>query len=653
MRQLLGIARSLLRGGGRRTLLDLALTVFGVAIPVAVTFLVLGTIAGFSDREDRTAWREPTEASTGEATALQRLVYHPWQGKRVDVVELREIAPGTPPPPGMDRMPGPGEIWVSPALAGALGGDTRRFEERLGGEIAGVLGAPALAHEADLVAVVGNPALEPSGERLPFDHRVMGGFVSSDVIPVAGFATEGSDPGLPADYRLAALVAGALLVAPSMTLVGAAVRLTAARRGRRLAALRLAGATAGEVRVIAAVETLVGAVAGLVLGWGLSVVGAMLASRVSLAGGRFDWSDLLARPVAVAAVVLVALLIALLSSMIALRDVAASPLGVVRQTRGRRPGWMRVLVMLGAFALLFASIPLARGTGAGWVMVPGIAAIILSIATVGPLFTWALGRIGVAVARGPRSLMAGRRLMSDPGGSFRPTAGIVLISFVAGFILVGMASMPDTEGDRPTYIYGATVGQVPVEEEVVDALASIPGIEIDEDAGSVRLPVGTDLEEGRDLLAGVIGALPITAEEMDHDLRVFAADLRKGTGVVVLIALVQAAFATGVGAAGSILEQSNTLAALNLAGTPMGALQSARALQAAAPITLASGVMVFLGVLAGGATILGATSRVSPVVPALAQAGLVVMGAVAAGLLGTALTRPVLAQVIARPLAER
>ena len=127
--------------------------------------------------------------------------------------------------------------------------------------------------------------------------------------------------------------------------------------------------------------------------------------------------------------------------------------------------------------------------------------------------------------------------MSDPGGSFRPTAGIVLISFVAGFILVGMASMPDTEGDRPTYIYGATVGQVPVEEEVVDALVSIPGIEIDEDAGSVRLPVGTDLEEGRDLLAGVIGALPITAEEMDHDLRVFAADLRKGTGVVVLIAL--------------------------------------------------------------------------------------------------------------------
>src|SRR5690606_3541418 len=162
MRQLLGIARSLLRGGGRRTLLDLALTVFGVAIPVAVTFLVLGTIAGFSDRENRTAWREPTEASTEEATALQRLVYHPWQGKRVDVVELREIAPGTPPPPGMDRMPVPGEIWVSPALADALGGDTPRFEERLGGEIAGVLGAPALAHEADLVR---------SSATRPWSHR--------------------------------------------------------------------------------------------------------------------------------------------------------------------------------------------------------------------------------------------------------------------------------------------------------------------------------------------------------------------------------------------------------------------------------------------------------------------------------------------------
>lgn len=654
MKNLMLVARSLLRGGGRRTVLDLALTVFGVAIPVAVTLLVLGGIAGFAEREDRAAWREPSAVEEPEATALQRLSYQPWRGSRIEVVELRRLSDAAPVPPGMPRFPEPGEVWVSPAVVDLAGDEIRRIEARVGGTVAGVLGPEALAYSEDLVAVVGNDGLEPTAEPQMIDHRMIGGFVASDVLPVKEYAREGDDPGLPSAYRFAALVAGALLVAPSVTLVGAAVRLTAARRGRRLAALRLAGATAGEVRIVAAVETLVAAVLGIALGGAVSVLGALAASRVPLGGGRFAWNDLLAPPPAVAVTVAGALLVALGSSALALREVAASPLGVVRQTRRRRPAWTRLLLLVAAFGLLFGAIPLARYTGADAVMVPGIAAIILSIAAVGPLFTWVLGRLTVATATGPRALIAGRRLMSDPAGSFRPTAGLVLVSFVAGFLLMGMASLPEDRGQAVEFPIHQTAGGETHDEDAIErAVAAIPGAALTEDGQVISLSPGLDLEEGRDLLALHLGALPVTSEEHDYDMRLFGADLRRGAGVVVVIALVQAAFATGVGAAGSILEQGTTLAALNLAGTPMGALQTARAIQAVAPITLASAVMVGLGALAGAATILGVTTRVPPALPELAKVALVVVGAAASGLVGTLLTRPVLASVTGRPLAER
>ena len=46
MRNIFSLAGSLLRGGGRRTVLDLSLTVVGVAVPVAVILLVVGTVGG-------------------------------------------------------------------------------------------------------------------------------------------------------------------------------------------------------------------------------------------------------------------------------------------------------------------------------------------------------------------------------------------------------------------------------------------------------------------------------------------------------------------------------------------------------------------------------------------------------------------------------
>lgn len=607
------------------------------------------------------AWREPTPAEAG-ATALQRRSYQAWQGQRVDVVELKSLD-GTPPvPPGMERFPREGEIWISPALEEVLDdGGWSTFQERLGGQIVGVLGREALAYGDELVAVVGNGSLEPTSEDelLPFDHRHGGGFMPSDVLPIAEFAESGTDPSLPLLYTIAAWIAGALLVAPSISLLGAGARLTAARRGRRLAALRLAGATSGQVTALAALETAFGAVLGIGLGVVVALAGmGVVASSIPLGGGRFGFADLIPSPLAFAMILIGALVVAVGSALAGLREVRATPLGVVRQARRKRPGWRRFFVMVAAWAAFIATIPITQASGQYVMLVGGLAVVILSISTVGPVFAWVMGWITTRFSRGPRGLVAGRRLMADPIGSFRPTTGLVLIAFVAGFLLLSSATLPEISTDDSALVLAAPGPGVEVDIESWQQRLAKEYPEATFGTStygqlSITLPRGTDVEAERTRIAQITGALTLTEAEIDYENRLFIEDVRRAMWVVVGIALIQAAFATGVGSAASVLEQANTLAALSLAGTPTSQLQGARALQSAIPITISSAVFVALGAAAGGLTMIGVDPDVTIVIPSLIQGAFVVVAAAVAAVGGAALSRPVLQSVLAQPLAER
>src|SRR5690606_5448565 len=123
------------------------------------------------------------------------------------------------------------------------------------------------------------------------------------------------------------------------------VRLTAARRGRRLAALRLAGATPGQVTALAAVETSCAAVAGIALG-AVAALGSMLVvSTIPLGGGRFSFQDLIPGPIALLVILGGSFAIAVVSALAGLRGVRATPLGVVRQGAQRRPAIRRLVVL--------------------------------------------------------------------------------------------------------------------------------------------------------------------------------------------------------------------------------------------------------------------------------------------------------------------
>src|SRR5204862_6196708 len=128
--------------------------------------------------------------------------------------------------------------------------------DRYPGRQVGTIGDDALASPDSLVIIVGHRAAELA--QAPFARQIR--------------SFETAAQGAPGDAHpgrmqlILAVVAGALLI-PVLIFIGAATRLSAARREQRFAAMRLVGATPRQVSIIAAVEAVVAAVVGVAVGF--------------------------------------------------------------------------------------------------------------------------------------------------------------------------------------------------------------------------------------------------------------------------------------------------------------------------------------------------------------------------------------------------
>jgi hypothetical protein len=346
------------RGNQGDDLTALGLTAVGVAVAVALSLVALSLRPAFDARDDRMAWREPTAAADGEATALQVRSMEIFDGDLVDRVDLAptdandSTAASLPVPPGLDEFPQAGEVYVSPALRRLLDrqDDDGRLADRFPGEIAGTIGSDGLAHPDELVAVVspgpGVLTADPAGERTAAAGRLPDD--PSAVTPIATFATTGDHPSLEI-YKVTASMGAVLLVVPALLLVGSAARLTAARRNQRLAVLRLAGATPGAVVALTAAETAAAALVGSVLGVGLYLAVLPAVAHASVAGGPSSVADLWLGAPALLLTLVVTPLLAAASAAVALRQVVVSPLGVAQRTSGRRPRVVRLAGMVAAW----------------------------------------------------------------------------------------------------------------------------------------------------------------------------------------------------------------------------------------------------------------------------------------------------------------
>ncbi|WP_067494436.1 FtsX-like permease family protein [Actinoplanes sp. TFC3] len=241
-----------------------------------------------------------------------------------------------------------------------------------------------------------------------------------------------------------------LLALPVLALAGQCIRLGAPARDRRLAAIRLAGATPGEAVLIAGAETVMAGVLGSIGGLGIFLLLRVLLERRNAEGQLLLPADVL--PPVLVIVVLLALVpvLAGLVGALLLRRVVISPLGVVRRTREDGPlPWPGFLIFAGL--VLFQAAESVKwinndvnrvATAIG----SGILLVMLGVVLGTGWITHTTGRLLQRHGRRPAMLLAGRRLMADPWSGSRTLAAL-LASVVFGAIALGYRTELSTQAE--------------------------------------------------------------------------------------------------------------------------------------------------------------------------------------------------------------
>lgn len=399
-------------GGSRTSWARLALTAAGVGL--GVTVLLLAASIGPAREAKSERVQAASVTSGGAAPTLKaRHVSVSWQGRLITGVELAATAPGAPAPPGVGRIPGPGELVVSPELLHLMRTDDSvraRFPE----SVVGVIADAGLPRPKSLIFYAG----------LPDAHL-------DSAHPATGFGGDQPRSTLLPVYRLLMVAAIGALLVPLGIFVLVATRLGATGRAQRLAAIRLVGASRNQIRWIASGETLTGAVLGLLVGVALFFAARPLARFIEVEGVGFFPTDLLPDPPLGALIALGVPVVAVVSTLLALRTEDVGPLGLSRAVElPKHRAWWRfgligagallivVITAVGSYWQVMADASLAVGLGIG---------VALVLAGTGAVLPWLVGKVAHGVEPdGIAPLLALRTLRFD-AGTPRVLAGVVVV----------------------------------------------------------------------------------------------------------------------------------------------------------------------------------------------------------------------------------
>ncbi|MFE7789488.1 ABC transporter permease [Streptomyces sp. NPDC057460] len=231
--------------------------------------------------------------------------------------------------------------------------------------------------------------------------------------------------------RAGVVVTLLLLLVPVLGFLGQCARIGAVHRDRRMAGLRLAGASPAQVRRISALESALACLAG-------SVGGFAVFAAVLTGSGHTPPPSAWA---AFVVVVLVVPVVAALVSALALRRVVASPLGWVRRVRPEH-GHRTLLALLIPTVLIAAAafLLVLRGSGLDAASFPLLVFAVVFLTGAGAV--WAagasaafMGRRLTVRAKSPAVLIAAGRLRDDPWAAARTHAALVLVTVVGvGFV---------------------------------------------------------------------------------------------------------------------------------------------------------------------------------------------------------------------------
>lgn len=483
----LALALRLVLRGDRAGRVRLLLMTTGVALGAALLLGVAGVLpaadarleveTGRSQRYDDTPRTEGVAARTSTGF---------WRSRELHALRFVVVGPPVAPPPGLPRLPDPGQAYVSPALAEAMRGPYgRELVARVPGRVVGTIGEAGLIGPDELYVVA--PA-EPG----TLDQSILGaGFEVAGSVAIGGtIVTE--------ELRAVVPLAGIALVVPILVLVATSTRLSAASRERRTAAMRLVGATGRQVARLAAVEGAVVGAAGAAVGAVLFLLLRVPVARVLPVADGVHASSIAPGPGAAALVLLGVPLLAVASGLLSLRRVVTGPLGVSRQSGTPKAGPLRLVplaVGCGLLALAYldrASLATSAGR-VGTFLFGGAALTLIGLAVAGP----ALARLGGLVLHrwgpGPASQLAGRRLVLDPSAAARAVTGTALVVAVGGWALAFIPVLAQAQNGyltsslqllKPGTVLAALDASARLD---LAAMRELPGVQAVAEVQSVRL----------------------------------------------------------------------------------------------------------------------------------------------------------------------
>lgn len=270
--------------------------------------------------------------------------------------------------------------------------------------------------------------------------------VSSLLLVVATMALLPSDPQeylnalvLDPGTRGGTAFATALLTLPALLLLHQAVRLGTAARERRLAGLRLAGATPGEVRGLGAIEVGIPSLAGSLVGllvFGLlrTVLGGTPRNQGFPVGSHLALVPTSATPTwwQTGLVVLGVAVLGTAVGLLASRRLILSPLGISRRQPPPPPRPWGLLILLLAVPLASVATNLDSNSDAQLAAMGLVLVAVLSLVSLAPWTAYRMGRFVEGRATSPELLMAARRLVVEPRPAGRAAAAVGGIALVAG-----------------------------------------------------------------------------------------------------------------------------------------------------------------------------------------------------------------------------
>ncbi|MEV7927696.1 ABC transporter permease [Kitasatospora sp. NPDC088779] len=485
----LGLGVRLALTNGRDGWGRLLLTACGVGLGVALLLFTASFPGIVQHRNERLyvqndTFRDEDLPTPGDRTVLIATADTTFRGTAIRGRVVQPEGPDAALPPGVAAYPPPGRMVVSPALAELLKDPANQLlRDRLPYPVVGGIGPDGLLGPGQAGYLLGS-------DRLSRDAG------ASRITSYGHFS-----PPKPMDPRLILLNAVGLTVmlAPVGVFLAAAARFGGERRDRRLAALRLVGADRRMTARLAAGESLVGAVLGLVAGAALFLLGRRLTGHLRLAGFSFYPEDIAPHPAIAAAIAVVVPLLGIGVSLLAMRRVTVDPLGVVRRSGPgrRRIGWRLALPLAGlALTALALALPTqynpsgmgrtavfnsVQDTRGSLLVAFGVLLILVGVCT---LLPWLVEAATRRSGGGVSWQLAIRRLQLSSGPASAAVSGVVVA--VAGAIalqtlFLGVsASYEDRPGPRAAVgPYQQSVsfpGGGPQADRLADSLARSPGV---------------------------------------------------------------------------------------------------------------------------------------------------------------------------------